>query len=183
MSFISCPLCGKNSCLNYFDPSSLDLTISIHDVKGLGRGKGFKNVNKRNAYVDSIEVKKIKHRLLDLFLFLYKNDIINEDEVAKKLSLSIQDQSEFIKKYNKLLSMWTETKNELKKVEKKLNAYSGIFSELIYYILDALEEDLDDWDIDDRRSLKNDDESIDTLKFGVERLIDDYLALKADEED
>ncbi len=191
MSFISCPLCGKNSSLNYFDPQSLDLIVYVHDVKGLGRGKGFKIINKRIAFINSSELNKIKLRLLDLVSMFYDNKLITEEEVATKLGLPIKDQYSFKKKHNIMQINFIETEEQLKETEESLKEanseiddYSDIFAELVKKIADALEENFDDWDIEySRKSLSNDENSIITLKHGVEKLINDYLALNASNED
>ena len=184
MSFISCPLCGKNSCLNYFDPQSLDLIVYVHDVKGLGRGKGFKIINKRIAFINSSEMNKIKYRLLDLVSLFYDNKLVTEEEVSTKLGLPIKNQYLFKTKHDIMYVNFKETEENLKEANDEIDDYSNIFAELVYKIADALEEDFDDWDIEySRKSLDNDEQSIITLQYGVERLIDNYLALNASDED
>ncbi len=70
----------------------------------------------------------------------------------------------------------------------EIEDYSLMFGRMVRLIADTLEEDPDkDWEVDEDKEEENlDDEeeiSVAALKFGVERLIADYLALKASEEE
>ncbi len=183
------------SSLKHFDPQSLDRTIYVQDVRGLGRGRGFKVVGKRPVSNTSPAVQSIKLRLLDLALMLYEDDLLSGEEVANKLGLPQEDQSALREECAAVQADLEETeeqleevKDELKEARREIEDYSLMFGRMVRLIADALEEDPDmDWEVDEDEEEEDLDEeeeiSVAALKFGVERLIADYLALKASEEE
>ena len=79
-----------------------------------------------------------------------------------------------------------EVKEELEEARIEIENYSLMFGRLVRLVADALEEDHEDWEVDEEEEEDLDEEeesSFTTLKFGVEKLIEDYLALKALDEE
>lgn len=147
LSFLVCPLCGKMTSLNRFDPTELDLEIYVQNVRGLGRGRGFEVVDRRSALGEQSIIEPVKDRLLDLAFMLYEGGLLHREEVAQRFGLSIENNS-------------------------------NRFDELIKEVAEALDEDPEDWDVEEDES-----DSFATLEFGVERLIEEYLAYRASEEE
>ena len=182
------------SSLKHFDPQSLDRTIYVQDVRGLGRGRGFEVVRKRPVSNTSPAVRSIKLRLLDLALMLYEDDLLSGEEVANKLGLPQEDQSALREECAAVQADLEETegqleevKDELKEARREIMDHSLMFGRIVRLIADALEEDPEDWEVDEEEEEDEDldeeeERSFTTLKFGVARLIDDYLALRASEE-
>jgi polyhydroxyalkanoate synthesis regulator phasin len=87
MSFLLCPLCGKNSSLRYLDPDSFEDDILAQDVVGLGPGQGFKTTG-RHSILHSGEVKAIiAPRLLVLVKLMIDEGVLSTDEVTRRLGL------------------------------------------------------------------------------------------------
>jgi len=76
-------MCGKSSTKEKFRPAEQDLDIYIQDMKGLGRGKGFRAENKRSALDDASIVGPVKERCLDLSDLLYTRKILNKDDLSR----------------------------------------------------------------------------------------------------
>ena len=182
------------SSLKHFDPQSLDLTIYVQDVKGLGRGRGFEVVGKRPVSNSSPAVRSIKLRLLDLALMLYEDGLLSGEEVASKLDLPQEDQYVLKEEYAAVQANLEETgeqldevKDELEEAKGEIMDHSLVFGRMVRLIADTLREDPEYWEVDEDEEEEDlDDEeerSVAALNFGVERLIDDYLALKASKEE
>ncbi|MEE9585404.1 MAG: hypothetical protein V3W09_00710, partial [Nitrososphaerales archaeon] len=74
-----------------------------------------------------------------------------------------------------------EAKEELKEARGEIMDHSLVFGRMVRLISDALREDPEYWEVDEDE--EEDEISVAALKFGVARLIDDYLALKASKEE
>ncbi|WP_455279635.1 hypothetical protein [[Eubacterium] cellulosolvens] len=160
----------------------------------MGRGRGFEVVDKSPASNELPAVQSIKRRLLDLVVMMCEDGMITGDEVADKLGLTEEEKYVPMKKHNKLLAKLEESENELDSLENELDrtrseikSFYRSFNDMVDDIAEALDEDPDNWDIDeddDEGEDENDDGwSLAALEFGVDRLIDDYLALKGSEEE
>lgn len=139
LSFVTCPLCGKMSSLRLFNPQALDQDIYIQNVKGLGRARGFKVINRESALgIDSV-VQPIKNRLIDLVVMMNENDLFSKDEISEMFGFKEEHDA------------------------------------LITLVADALEEYPKNWELE----VEEDGEVFGTLRYGIERLIEDYQVLKA----
>jgi hypothetical protein len=155
MSHLLCPLCGKSSSLNNFDPSSFDLDIYVRKVKGLGRGRGFTIDSEVSALGDPSIVDPIKERILELAKMLHDNDKISDNDLAEHFGLVPKESLQSL----------------ISDIEQALEEDSEDWK-------DEIEEDEEDDDDDDQDSM-----TYKTLCFGLERLIDSYGALAADLEE
>ena len=92
MSFLLCPLCGKNASMQHLHPSQFDDAIYAQEVQGLGKGKGFKMTG-RVSILHGGEVKSIiLPRLIGLVKLCMDEGVISYDEVRIKLGLSDVEQ-------------------------------------------------------------------------------------------
>jgi len=181
------------SSLRTFNPGSLDLDIYVQDVKGLGRGRGFKVVGKSSALNKPSITQPIKSRVLDLSLMLYERRLLSQEEIIGRFKLSPPEDLE--EERDALRADLSDTEYQLKQVEEerdilrtdlseteehlnearvKIERYSNRLNELIGLVADVLDEDSDDWEVEE-------DGAYAILKSGVERLIESYQALKASE--
>jgi hypothetical protein len=192
MSFVVCPLCGRMVSLRTFNPQSLDLDVYVQNVKGLGRGRGFKVVEKSSALGVPSVTRPIKGRVLDLSMMLYKEGLLSKEEVAERFGLlSPKDREVLEDERDALRADLEETEGRLKDAEGKHvkvkhelgeanEGFSDRMNELTDLIAEALEEDIADWEV---RVGEDEDEAYATLRYGLERLIDDYGALEAMQEE
>ncbi len=88
MSLLLCPLCFKSTSLRSFHPSSFPLNICVQEVKGLGRGRGFRVVS-RTPILYQPEFKQIRGmigaRVLELLELLVRTGDISKDQVLVQL--------------------------------------------------------------------------------------------------
>jgi hypothetical protein len=84
---IVCPLCGKSSVLDTFDPSDFDQDIYIHDVYGLGRGRGFESGPWISVLGDDEVTPIIKNRVLDILKMLIDAGCLELDELFSELDM------------------------------------------------------------------------------------------------
>ena len=89
-----CPLCGKSSVLDAFDPSDFDLDICIYDVHGLGGGRGFKCDPWISVLGDDEVTPIIKKRVLDILKMLIDADCLELDELFSELGISFENDDE-----------------------------------------------------------------------------------------
>ena len=173
MSFILCPLCGKMTSRRYFDPASLDLDIYQQDVQGLGKGRGFKSKGRRSILGSSEIISKIKGRLLDLIELLYQEGLVPQEEIAGRLDFPSVDEAD--SKRGTIADRdgtITRLEDEVSSMEADKEETVESLNRLVTEIQDTLGYELDGEDGD----------IISRLKSGVEILIDEYLASKAQEE-
>ncbi len=174
-----------------FNPHKLDLDVYVQDVQGLGRGKGFKVIGRRSELHTQSVIVPIKGRLLNLLSMLYKERLLSMQEVARRFGLILpQDYRRLEDERDALRAGLEETEGQLKEVGDELDEVKGEqkeadegFSEklqgLTDLIADALEEDSEDWEFEG----EEEDEDYVKLKFGLERLIDSFQALRAQGEE
>ena len=193
MSFVVCPLCGRMVSLRTFNPQSLDLNVYVQDVKGLGRGRGFKVVGRGSALDRPSVTGPIKGRLLDLSLMLYNEGLLSKEEVAERFGLVLPENYETLEdERDALQADLEETEGRLKDAEGKLvkvkheleeanEGFSDRMNELTDLIAKALEEDIMEWQV----RVEGEDEDLDyaALRYGLERLIESYEALEAESEE
>ena len=82
---VVCPLCGKSSSFEQFDPSDYDLNIYVYEVHGLGRGRGFSSGPRRSILGDDEITPLIKNRVIDLVQMLIDNNCLTVQELLSEL--------------------------------------------------------------------------------------------------
>ena len=178
--------------LRTFKPQSLDLDVYVQDVKGLGRGRGFKVVGRSSALDKPSVTEPIKGRLLDLSLMLYREGMLSKEELAKRFGLILPKNYQALEEEREALQAdLEEGEGRIKEAEEKFDevkgeleeseeGFSDKLNELTDLIADALEEDNEDWEVEIE---EGEDRAYATLRYGLERLIDDYQAIKAMQEE
>ena len=178
--------------LRTFKPQSLDLDIYAQDVKGLGRGRGFKVIGRGSALDKPSVTEPIKGRLLDLSLMLYREGLLSKEELAKRFGLILpKDYQALEEERDALQADFEEGEGRIKETEDGLDEVKGELeeanegfpdklNELTDLIADALEEDREDWEV---YIEEGEDIAYATLRYGLERFVDDYQALKASVEE
>ncbi len=175
MSHLVCPLCGKSSSLRNFDPSGFDLDIYGQDVVGLGRGRGFA-VTGKSSLLHSEITGIIKQRLLDLLLMLCENGLLSRSEL-EKLGLAVHDSDE-VKATSAMLEEKDETIDALNEEVHALRASKEEGDDAVREIIQFVEDSLgSEFEVDEN------DEPLNALKDLVERLVEEHMALKADQEE
>jgi len=153
-----CPLCGKSSSRRKYDPSEFEMDICARDVVGLGRGKGFATTNEYSLLGNPEALGPMKDRILDLVELMRKNDIIGDEEFQERFgapSPEVIDDTDD-----------TDTSDE------DAGGLNAKITSLVARVSDALDTDLSD----------EGETPIDRLESGVDKLIDDYNAFVAMEE-
>jgi hypothetical protein len=178
--------------LRAFKPQLLDLDVYVQDVKGLGRGRGFKVVGRGSALDKPSVTKPIKGRLLDLSLMLYREGLLSKEELAERFGLILpKDYQALEEERDALQADLEEQEGQIKEAEDELGEVKGELeeadegfpsklNELTNLIADALEEDSKDWEVEIE---EGEDNAYAVLRYGLERLIDDYQAIKAMQEE
>lgn len=167
MSFLLCPLCGKNSSLKHLEPSSFDDDIYAQDMRGLGKGRGFETTG-RVSILGSAEVRnKIMPRLIELVKLLIDEDVISADAVRRRLGLP------------EVESVVEREEDESQALRESIETRDELIEEVVTEIAEALGESADGYqpDGDDEG-----DEFVAKLRYFVGRLIDDYMAAKEENE-
>lgn len=85
--FIQCPLCGKLTKLDGYDPSGFDDDIYVKTVTGLGRGRGFKWSPPRSVLGDKVVTPLIADRTLDILIMLVKAECVSATDVFKRVGV------------------------------------------------------------------------------------------------
>ncbi len=94
MAMLVCSLCGKMSPANRYDPSNFEDDIFFQEVKGLGRGHGFRNVGARSIFesVYDYETREVAEKMcdrsLEIIRMMLDNDVITQDDVVERLGLT-----------------------------------------------------------------------------------------------
>lgn len=115
MSMLICPLCGKSNSLKKFDPSRFDNDIYTHRVKGLGRGRGFKVVEKDSILGNNFTTQLIGDRVLEIASLL-----ISQGAISTSKALTVfQSKKEPLADNDKLKRTFDELKAELRLVERE----------------------------------------------------------------
>jgi hypothetical protein len=92
MSLLICPLCGKSSSLRRFDPRSFDDDIYVKNLRGLGRGRGFEEVDRHSLLTDHVTMRMIVERILRLVSLLASRGVITEAEILSRLNIPTVDE-------------------------------------------------------------------------------------------
>ena len=90
---MSCPLCGKMSSVERYNPKYFADDIFILELKGLGRGRGFEVTNSSSIFsqtnrMDSIidrALGDLRDRTLDILNMLDEQGIISESELVDRM--------------------------------------------------------------------------------------------------
>jgi hypothetical protein len=165
MSFLLCPTCGKLSSLKHFHPGDFDDDVYTVDVQGLGKGRGFKTTGQASILGKNEVTEKIADRCLVLLGLFIDHDVVTEEEVRKRLGLSVSE------------TIIDQETDETTAVQEEREASDQAIDELVGQIAEALGESPDSYEPgnDD-----GEDEKTSLLRYWVGRLIDDYMAAKAD---
>lgn len=123
MSFLVCPICGKSSSLNRFDPSAFDLDVYAQSVTGLGKGKGFA-VTGRHSILHSSTTTMIKDRMLDLLLLLHNEGVLRKSEIIKKLKIKQIDEEYYAHK-----ALVEEKNRKMNRLSEELGAARALIDE------------------------------------------------------
>lgn len=101
--FLQCPVCGKLSKLDGYDPSTLDDDIYVKTVTGLGRGRGFKWSPPKSVLGDKAVTPLIAHRTLDILAMLVKAKSVNTTDVLRRIGVKDVVSSMVVKEKDGLL--------------------------------------------------------------------------------
>jgi hypothetical protein len=91
MSQLICPLCGKSTSLRRYDPSGFDDDIYVKNLRGLGRGRGFEEVDRHSLLSDRTTMRMIGERILRIIALLASNDVLSEAEILSRLDITTVD--------------------------------------------------------------------------------------------
>jgi hypothetical protein len=165
MSFLLCPLCGRNVSVNTFDPCSFEVDVLAQEVRGLGKGKGFASTGRHSILGRNDTVEKIADRCLALLELFINEDIITADEVRGRLGIP------------KVAPVVEREEDETQALREDIEDMRNEINTIISDIADALGMDVDDIETDE----EVDDPAVAKLKFVSTRLIDSYGATKEEE--
>ncbi len=153
-----CPLCGKSSSRRNYDPSEFEMDICARDVVGLGRGRGFATTNEYSLLSNPEALAPMKDRILDLVELMHKNDIIGDEEFQERFGAPLPEV--------------IDDTDDIDTSDEDAGGLNPKITSLVARVSDALDTDLSD----------DGDTPIDRLESGVDKLIDDYNAFVAMEE-
>ena len=83
MSLWICPICGKQNSIRHFDPTNFVDDIMIILLRGLGKGRGFEEVD-RYSLLDGSDpdlLELISDRIAVLYNLLYEDAEYDEADV------------------------------------------------------------------------------------------------------
>lgn len=113
---------------------------------------------------------------MNLLLLLYENGLLSRSEVEKKLGLADGDDES--KAAAALIEEKDQTIDQLKEEVYALRASREEQDDVVREIIQLIEDSLgSEFEVDEN------DEPLDAVKDLIERLIEDYLALKAIQEE
>ena len=132
MSFLLCPLCGKQTSLNRFDPSGFDLDVYVQEVVGLGRARGFATTGRGSILGQNDTCEAINERILKLIKLFIEHGIVTRAEVAERFGLRTVDDLEAEQDRTQALKEEREEavaaiRQLIDKIEEVLEAY-GTYS-------------------------------------------------------
>ncbi len=142
-----------------YDPSDFELDICARNVVGLGRGKGFATTNEYSLLCDSEALAPMKNRLLDLVDLLHDKGIIKEEEFQERFGASSPEV--------------IDDTDDTDALDEDASAVNAKITSLVARVSDALDTDLSD----------EGENPIDRLESGVDKLVEDYNAFVAVEEE
>jgi len=92
MSHFACPLCGKQCSILHYDPTDFDDDILIIQKRGLGKGKGFDEVERYSLLEGSDPelLDLISDRIAVIYDLLYED--VGDDEVEVEHSIDLEDE-------------------------------------------------------------------------------------------
>ncbi len=81
MSQFECPMCGKFTSIKFYSPEDFDTEINIVQVRGLGRGKGVKVIERYSIFEGENQelVDKIGERVAVLYDLFWDDEIVDDD--------------------------------------------------------------------------------------------------------
>ena len=84
MEQIVCPTCGKFTPIDYFHPEDLPLDITLANVAGLGRGKGFEVTETWSAIDEDDDeiIGLVKDRLVEILALLNEEGKVTNQDIA-----------------------------------------------------------------------------------------------------
>jgi len=95
MSLWICPLCGKQVSIRHYDPTDFVDDILIILKRGLGKGKGFEEVD-RYSLLDGSDpelLDLISDRVAVLYDMLYED--VDDDEAEEEHPVDLEDEVDF----------------------------------------------------------------------------------------
>ncbi len=85
MSLLLCPLCGKFTSWAKYDPSGFEMDVKVRELKGLGRGKGFKVLGEWSLLEDNEEaLLPMSDRLIDLMSLFHEHGLVSTSEIRDR---------------------------------------------------------------------------------------------------
>ena len=93
MPMISCPLCGKMSSMEFYNPNHFADDIYVVTVRGLGRGRGFEVTARESIFspLNRIDphinrtLEDLRDRTLDILNMLNDRGIVPEAELVQRM--------------------------------------------------------------------------------------------------
>lgn len=160
MTSLLCPLCGKNTSWEKYDPETFDMDIYVQDFKGLGRGKGFVSLGKRSILHDRAAVLPVKRRLLELLRLLDDEGHVSEEEIGKTFGMPTR---------GSLVARDRYRKDEVQALKAKQES-------IIMTITEITDEAYEVAEVEERDTYED---PLEDLRNGVDLLIEEVLALRA----
>jgi len=142
-------------------------------MKGLGRGHGFEVVSVTSALDNPEVIDLIKDRLLDLLDLFLSEGIVSAEEISERLGVdqNVQEQSD----------------SGLTGANQKLMQCGDAVENLINKVSPAIDEDPATWSYPDDQYYGEEESDVNArlelLTNGLERLISEYVAIRASEEE
>jgi hypothetical protein len=100
VSMLLCPLCGKSSSLDRYDPTGFEDDIFVQTLRGLGRGKGFKVTSTQSIFdldrTTRIEstINRLCGRSLEIVGMMLENGVLTEEDLVDRLGLTPTERSD-----------------------------------------------------------------------------------------
>jgi hypothetical protein len=169
-----CPLCGKSTSLERFDPSDFHDDIVVQTVRGLGRGRGFEVVSRDSVLGDDVVTPLVADRVLDIMSMLLREGCLEVEEVLSRLRIGAKEEGS---KASQRELGDSESQDQIQLDE----TYEDVKG-LVDLIEEALKVSSEEWvwEID------KEEEPLEALGERLSDLIDDYERLatnsRADEE-
>ena len=96
-SYLSCPICGKLTPLDSFNPEDMEEDIQVVEMRSLGRGRGFEVVSRESALDDEELTSTVAARLHALLNLLEGEGTAlrrEENELEAQLANSDEESEE-----------------------------------------------------------------------------------------